>query len=243
MPVPAIALKLKRFRRRFGIAAPRVVVRGHLPWQWLAVGLLLILLFMLGAVSLFYKTSEVHLLDRELDALRLKVGQQGEELLLLRGVAGTEQNVVLMEKTAQQQLLSRIRSLESENASLKEDVRLFERLIPVPGEGGAIRIENFRVTSEGDGRFRYRLLLAYQPDKQLQEFSGRLQFVVVFTLAGKEQKLSLPDKQEGLAYQIQLKHFLRREGVFLLPVGSGVKEVEARVLAGDTLKAKRLAQL
>lgn len=243
MPTPAIALKLKRFRRRFGITAPRVVVRSHLPWPWVLAGLLLLLLSMLGAISLFYKTGEVRLLDRELDALRLQVSRQSEELLSLRAVAGTEQNAVRMERTAQQQLLSRIKELEIENASLKEDMRLFEHLIPVPGEEVSIRIENFRVASEGAGRFRFRLLLAYLPEKQTPEFNGRLQFSIVFSAAGKEHSLSLPSKPGDLSYQVQLKHFLRREGVFELPVGARVKEVEARVFAGDTLKAKKLAQL
>ena len=27
-------LRLKRLRRRFGIAAPRVAVRTHVPWYW-----------------------------------------------------------------------------------------------------------------------------------------------------------------------------------------------------------------
>ena len=44
MPTPAVALKLKQFRRRFGITASRVVVRSHLPWQWFMLAALALLL-------------------------------------------------------------------------------------------------------------------------------------------------------------------------------------------------------
>jgi hypothetical protein len=40
-----------------------------------------------------------------------------------------------------------------------------------------------------------------------------------------------------------VKHVLRREGGFELPEGAVLIGVEARVLQGDTLKFKRMAQL
>lgn len=38
MHTPAVSLRLKRFRRRFGISAPRLVVRSELPRRWLLLG-------------------------------------------------------------------------------------------------------------------------------------------------------------------------------------------------------------
>jgi len=243
MPTPAIALKLKRFRRNFGIAAPKVVVRTRLPWQWGGLAIALVASVFAG-ISLFYKTSEVHLLDRELEVLRHRIEQQEDELSLLRVTAGTGQNAVRMEKSAQQQLLGRIKALEGENAALKEEIRLFERLIPAPSEEVAVRVESFRVQQEGDGRFRYRLLLVYQPGKQAPEFRGRLEFVVLFSLSGKEQKLVLPGSGvAGGGGLVEIRRFLRREGLIELSPGARVKEVEVRVLSGDTLRAKRLAEL
>jgi hypothetical protein len=67
---------------------------------------------------------------------------------------------------------------------------------------------------------------------------------MVYVLAGQEQQLMLPGRHDaGADYQIDLKHFLRREGVVELPEGAVLKSIEARIMLGDTLKAKRMAQL
>lgn len=244
MPTPAVALRLRRFRRRFGIAAPKVVVRSHLPWQWLALPVVLLAL-LVGVVGwLMAQRNETGTLGQEVEVLRQQLLAQQEELNILRSGAGVGRNAVSIERATQQQLLGRIQGLEAQNAVLKEDILLYERLIPVAGEGAAIRIENFRVAQEVPGRFRYRLLLAFQPDSQNPDFRGRLQLVVNIDISGKRGQLLLPDKRESLAeYQFELKHFLRREGVFELPVGAVLLGVEARVLQGDTLRFKRLAQL
>jgi len=243
MPTPAVSLKLRKMRRRFGITAPRVVVRSHFPWFWFALPVL-ILFLLVAAAWLLMERNEKGGVGHELEVLRLQLQEQRNELMLLRASAGTGQNAVSIERATQQQLLSRIEGLERENQVLKEDMLLFERLIPVVGEEAVIRVENFRVISEDGGRYRYRILLAFQPGRQSPEFRGRLQLVIGFRQAAKDMQLTLPEKRDaGVEYQLELKHFLRREGVFQLPVGAQLKEVEARVLLGDTLKAKRLAQL
>jgi hypothetical protein len=244
MPTPAVSLKLRRFRRRFGITAPRLVVRSHVPWPWLAVAGAFLLLVVVTAVWSVMQHNEAGVVGRKLELAQQQLQAQQEELLLLRSTAGTEQNVAHMERATQQQLLGRVQGLERENASLKEDILLFERLIPVVGEEAAVRIENFRLSLEGRGRYRYRLLLAFQPSKQAPDFHGSLQLAVAYVLAGQEQQLVLPGRRDaGADYQIDLKHFLRREGVVELPDGAVLKSIEARIMLGDTLKAKRMAQL
>lgn len=243
MPTPAVALRIKKFRRRFGITAPQVVVRSHVPWQWFALPVLLLSLLLLFVAWLFFRQDGIGALELELDALEREVQVQKEELIVLRSAAGTGQSEVSIERAAQQQLIARIDGLERENAALKEDMLLFERLIPVVGEEASVRIENFRVLKESVGRYSYRLLLAFQPSKQSPEFRGRLQLAVSYLLGGREQQMLLPAKESAGEYQVEIKHFLRREGVFELPAGARLKSIEARVLHGDTLKTKRLAQL
>lgn len=244
MTTPAVTLRLKRFRRRFGITAQKVVVRSFLPWHWFAMPVALMFL-LLGVIGwLVAQRNEAGALGQDMEALRQQLLMQREELDILRSTAGTGQSAVSIERATQQQLLGRVRALESQNAVLKEDILLFERLIPVAGEGATMRIENFRVLQEAPGTFRYRLLFAFQPDKQSPDFRGRLQLVIDFVLAGKKMQLVLPDRREAVAeYQLEIKHFLRRESTFQLPEGAVLRGVEARVLQGDTLKLKRLAQL
>lgn len=243
MPLPAAALKLKRFRRRFGISAPRVVVRSHFPWQWLVLPAILLALLLGVAGWMVAQKKETGILGVEVESFRQQLQAQREELNLLRSTAGTGQSVASIERAAQQQLLTRIQGLEAENAALKEDILLFERLIPIAGEGASVRVENFRVFKESGTRFRYRLLLAFQSDRQTPDFRGRLQIAISYADNGKVLQLVLPERRENSAeYQLEIKHFLRREGVFELPAGAVLRAVEARVLQGDTLKSKRLAQ-
>jgi hypothetical protein len=107
-----------------------------------------------------------------------------------------------------------------------------------------VRIESLRLIKDGDGRFRYRLLVAFQPAKQSLDFRGRLQILVVFKEGEREHQLLIPDKKDSAAdFSIETKHFWRKEGVFELPLGGQLLRVEALLLQGDTLKAKRAAQL
>ncbi len=244
MPTPAATLRIRKFRRRFGITAPRVVVRTHLSWSWYAGGAALILLLFLVIIWLFLQRGETVGMERELDDLRTQVRDLDGELLRLRSTAGTEQSAVQMERSTQQQLTSRIKVLELENIALKEDMRLFERLMPLAGNESAIRLESFRVVPDGRQRYHYRALLAFQSGKQAPEFRGRLQILVVFSVAGKRQEMLLPVKREDAGeFQVEVRGFLRKEGAFEIPAGSRLESVEARVLQGDTLKTKRMAQI
>lgn len=245
MPTSTVALRFRKFRRRFGIAAPKLVVRSHVPWLWLG------LLVMLGAILVvalywsFMQRSDAGVMGREIQLLRLQLQEYGDELRSLRAVEGTGQNAMSIERAMQKQLMARIQQLERENAALKEDVLLFERLIPVVGEeNAAVRIENFHVMHDDNGQYHYRVLLAFQSGKQNTEFRGYMQFAVAFVLDGKDRQALFPDKRNSTGeYQLEFKRFLRREGAFDLPRSALVKSVEVRVFQGDTLKDKRLAQL
>lgn len=243
MPTPAISVKVKRIKRRFGISAPRVVVRSHLPWYWFAVPIVLGLSLIAAIFWVVMQKNEAGVMAFELEHLQQTTQSQRKELDLLRSTAGTSQNAVEIEKAAQQQLMLKIRDLELENSALKEDMRLFERLIPTVGEEAVVRIESFRVNHDIDSRYQYRLVLAFQPNKQNPTFSGQLQLVANYTLAGKEFELVLPEKQSTKdRFQVNLKNFLRLEGPLVLPTDAELKSVEARILQGGKLKVKQVVQ-
>lgn len=244
MPTPAVTLRIRKFRRRFGILAPKVVVRSHLPLRWYVVSITLLALLMLSLGWLMAQRSEAGVLERELLGLRQKIQSQSDELSVLRSSAGTEQSAVSIERAARQQFLSRIKVLESENAMLKEDMLLFERLIPAADETAAVRIENFRVAADVGGRYHYRLLVVYQPDRQLPEFRGSLQLEIQYAHLGKGERMLISEAPDGQRDgRVEVRHFLRREGGFVLPAGAVLKGVEARLYQGDALKSKRMAQL
>ena len=244
MPTPAVSLKFRKLRRRFGITAPRVVVRTHVSWHWYAAGGALVALVVLMILGLALQRGNVGAMETELESLRLHVRSLDEELLRFRSTAGTEQNAVQMERSTQQRLLDQVRALELENSALKEDMLLFERLIPAAGEEGAIRLENFRVVSDGAQSFRYRVLMSFHSGWLAPEVRGRLEFLITFVQREKPQEMVVPSRRERAGeFQVEVRNVLRKEGSFELPAGARLKSVEARVLQGDTLKARRVAQL
>lgn len=239
MPTPAVSLRLKRFRRRFGISAPRVVVRSVLPRPWLLFACAVGVVFVFATAWFFHSAGFMG--DAQLAELREQLQVQQGELSMLRSTVGTGQNAVSMERAAQQQLIARIQELESENAALKEDMLIFERLIPVAGQEAQARIESFRVLSEASTRYRFRLLLAFQSAQRGSGFRGTYEVLAVFRLPdGTSQQLVLP---EGKGAVVEVLHFLRREGLIELPAGATLISVEARLFQGGKLVAKQLASL
>lgn len=236
----AVSLRIKRFRRRFGITAPKVAVRGHYPWFLGALFLSLLLSLILGGVLLLKGGGSGGAAD--IETLKTELRSQQEELIFLRSTAGTGQNAVSIERAAQRQLLNRISVLEHENAALKEDMLIFERLIPSPDRRPAVRIESFRVIDDTElsGNFRYRLLLAYQQGAQdSAEFQGSYQVVARYRVGNQSFDKTFPEKREGA---VAVRHFLRREGLFELPKDAALLSAEVRVFQGDTLKTKRTAE-
>lgn len=240
MPTPAVTLKLKRFRRRFGIAAPRVTVRTHFDWHWYAVGAAFAILFFAGLGWWLAQRAESAQMGDEVRALQARLQELEGELTRLRPLAGTEQNAVRLERSAQQQLVSRLRQLEQENASLKSDIGLFERLVPADGVESTLRIEGLNVVSAAEaGQYRYRLLIAFQPGKNEKEMRGRLQLSVLATLAGRDVQYDLHSgKESSPEFAFEIRHFLRKEGGFNLPAGARIKSVEARLVQGGAVKAR-----
>jgi hypothetical protein len=100
------------------------------------------------------------------------------------------------------------------------------------------------VFSDGAQNFRYRVLISFHSGKQTPEFRGRLEFLVTFVQRGKSQETVIPSRREpAREFQVEVRNFLRKEGGFELPSGARLQSVEARVLQGDTLKARCVAQL
>lgn len=244
MPTPAVSLRLRKFRRRFGITAPRVVVRSHWPWQWRLGFLLLPIVALALIVGAVLRSQELGVLGGELERMQHELAAQAAELAALRGVAGTGQNQGVIERAAQGSLVQRIAALERENASLREDIRFFERLVPGTAGQEQLRIENFRLVSEGGGRYRYHLLLAFQPDKQQPELRASMRFRLTFAQDGRQRQVILPDASSRPGdFSLEVKQFARREGVLSLPQAAVLGGAEVSIMQGGVVKARRAIQL
>lgn len=243
MPSPAITLRLKRFRHRFGVAAPRVAIRTHFCWHWYAAGLLALVVLVAAGTWWLAQHDEVVHMKAEMLQHRQLLEEANAELAQLRAEAGTEQSAVRMERSTQRQLLARLKVVEEENATLKADLAFFEKLVPAVGVESVLRVERLSLVSGSEpGKYRYRLLAAFQPSKEQRAFRGRLQLMVHAVQGGRDIVLPWPPAgREGEPeFILEMQHFLRKEGSLHIPVGARVKSIEARILQGDTVKARKI---
>ncbi|MCX7179349.1 MAG: hypothetical protein NTX56_11445, partial [Proteobacteria bacterium] len=218
-----IALSLRRWRRRFGISAPRVAVRTHVPWYWRLLSVLVMLAVTLALATWVYDAGrrfagfERSETEQELDALRAKTAEMEKELARLRSLADASESKLQIEHTAQQQLTRQVKLLEEENTRLKEDMSVFENLALADGHEGSVSINQLRVEQIGGGaanQYRYRMLAALQGNKKDNEFKGYLQLMVNTLQDGKNVMMLLPTQAESNLpqYSVSFKRFRHVEG-------------------------------
>ena len=222
-------MRWKLLRRRLSISAPRMIVRSRLPWplRWALVALMF---GFSAALSLwaFEFGKSIAGLDRdakeELAKLRVEVAQLRDERERAISTANTAESLLKTEKAAQEKLAQQTAVVEAENLALNSDLGFFERLLPANTDEG-LAIRGMQVEAMAAGQMRYQLLLM-QAGKTLPEFQGRYEITLSGTLDGKPWSLPQP----GGAKPLQLKQYLRLEGVIQLPPQAVVKAALVRVM-------------
>lgn len=246
-PSSPLALKLRRLRSRFGIAAPRVTVRTYIPWYWRALGLVL-----LGALGIAlagwvydagrriagYDSTES---SQEIGALREKVAELEGEVVRLRAANNASESSLQIERTAQSQLTAQVKSLEAENNRLKEENAVFERLSQGGGgREGQITVSRLRVYPEGGGgRYRYQFLVAQNGESRGREFKGSVQVVAHLPPGSPDAIMVFPraDDPDPARFAVVFKHFRSIDGAFTLPAGVKPKSFEIRVVQDGAVRA------
>ena len=127
---------IKRIRSRFGISAPKMMVRTHVAWYWRWLGMVAALAVSLVVAAWLYDAgrrfagfdrSET---EQELSQLRASVTKLEEETRRLRAIADASESRLKIEQSAQAQLGVQAKALEEQNTRLKEDLAFFENLTP-----------------------------------------------------------------------------------------------------------------
>lgn len=236
MPVAAAALRLKRFRHRFGIRAQRLEVRPRFAWYAYAFAgaaaalLLVSLVFLLGH---FLRSPEV----RDVEALQARLAQLEEQVLQGGGALSSLE----MTSSANRLLGDELRALADDHAILKDDLAYFLRLVPVGSREGETRLDRLMLRPEPvvPHRYRYSVLVGYQSGRQPQEFSGALQFTLTVLRNGKEVQISWPERQSSASpeYAVRTRHWLRKEGVLEVEAGDQLKRVDLKLLQGKAVRA------
>lgn len=251
MAAPSAAIK--RLRQRFGISAPKVAIRTHVPWYWRVLTVAVLLsISLLGAAWVYDAGRSIAGFDsknaeQSLSDLTARVAELEAELATVRGVASAADSNLKIERVAQQQLALQARALEAENLALKQDLAFFEGLVP-GSEGGelGIRINRFRVgPGLQDGQYQYRMLLVHNATRQQKEFRGELQFALQVRYEGKDAMIFSPSEADAGAhpYRLEVRHFQRAEGVLAVPPGAVLKSVEVRILQEGVVRARQTINL
>jgi hypothetical protein len=125
-----LALILRRLRGRFGISAPRVAVRTHVSWPLRAISVGVAVALLLGlAVWVFDAGRRIAGFDQnEVSTLQSANAVLEEEVARLRSLLAASENNLQIERAAQKQLSEKHSALIEENAKLKEELAVLERL-------------------------------------------------------------------------------------------------------------------
>ncbi|MFM8331905.1 MAG: DUF6776 family protein, partial [Candidatus Methylumidiphilus sp.] len=155
----------RRVSRHFGISAPRMAVRTHLPWPWravVAVSLLVVVAGMwwwgfdfgqiLGGFN--RKEVEARLASVEAEATQLR----GENAALRTRTSALETELAMMQGT-QATLTRQASELSGENSQLKEELTFLQKLVADSNKQVGIQIQRLAVERLRDDQFRYSLLV------------------------------------------------------------------------------------
>ncbi|MEO8203747.1 MAG: DUF6776 family protein [Betaproteobacteria bacterium] len=239
---------LKKIRQRFGISAPKVAVRTHVPWyvRWLILAVLLafsvaLAAWMYDAGRRFagFDRSEV---QDELTGLRRELDGTRGELAKLRAIANAADSSMSIERTAQTQLARQMRLLEQDNARLREDLAIFESMLSGDSRNGqALTIQRLKVEPNGlPGEYRYRMLLLAGNRRDHPDFQGRLELAVGVQQGGQNVIIVVPDRAatDVAGFKLAFRNFYRAEGTFRVDPNATVGSVQVRIFETGNAQAR-----
>lgn len=232
------------------ISAPKMTIKRHLPWPLRAI-FLAVVVGLGGAIAMwaydlgrnFAGLNPTGMKDQVV-ALSEQVRKLGAERDQLSTTANAAESQLNIERSAQTQLAGQIKTLESENAKLKEDLAFFESLLPTNIGVQGITIQRLKAEIIAPNQLRYRLLVI-QGEKGAREFTGNLQLSVTVLQSGKSAIINFPEQNAAdlARYKLAFKYYQRVEGVLTLPEGATIKAIQARVLDRGQMRTQQSVNL
>ncbi len=242
-------MRLRLLMRRLTVSAPRMSVRSALPWPFRWV-LLAIVAGFCAAIALwaFEFGKDIAGLDKgtkeqlqqvrlENESLRAQLDTLKNEHNKAQSVANTADTLLTAEKVSQEKLTALNRQLEADNQRLKSDLGFFEQLIPASGTAG-IAIRGLQAELQTTGALKWQVLVI-QAVKNPAEFKGQLELTFTGLENGKPWAAKLPAGTQPVV----VNQYGRLDGLFPVPVNVVVKNVTARVLEGQTVRAVQTLKL
>jgi hypothetical protein len=234
-------MRLRLLRRRLAAGSPRLAIRRALPWpvRWALVAVVLGFSAALALWAFEFGRS-ISGMDRraseEVRQLREQVRELGEALAQAKAAASASESLLIAERAAQEELARQIRQLQADNQALRNDLGLFERLIPGTG-GDGLKIRGLQAQQISDTQLHWQVLMI-QARKNAPDFQGVLEVTASGTLAGRPWQSRTPE-----ARSVVVQNYLRQDGIMDLPPGLVVKNVTARLRRGSTVQSEQTIQL
>lgn len=232
------------------ISAPKMTIKRHLPWPLRAV-FLAVVVGLGGAIAMWaydlgrnFAGLNPSGMKDQVVALSEQVRKLGAERDQLSTSANAAESQLNIERSAQTQLAGQIKTLETENARLKEDLAFFESLLPTNIGVQGITIQRLKAEIIAPNQLRYRLLVI-QGEKGAREFTGNLQLSVTVLQAGKSAIINFPEQNAAdlARYKLAFKYYQRVEGILTLPEGATIKAIQARVLDRGQMRTQQSVNL
>jgi len=227
----------RKLRQTFGISAPRMSVRTQLSWRWKFPALCVILVliagmwwwgFDFGQLLGGFNRSAVAETQQRLDT---EVAQLREENVRLRSRNTELESDLNITRGAQISLSKQALELQSENTQIKEELAFLQRLFSDSGKQGTVSIERLTAERERDDAYHFSLLIVRGGNPR-DEFAGQLTLQAGLVADGKPSVIALPDDQPDASGSLKLrfKYYQRVEGTIVVPPGSQLKTLQAKVL-------------
>ncbi len=242
-------MKRKLWSRRMSISAPKMMIRSQLPWP-MRLLFWVVTLGLAGAIAMWaYDLGRSFAgfgpnVGEQVGLLEHRVKQLELERDRLTSRVNASESEINIERAAQKPLRDQIKSLETENTKLKEDLSFFESLLPANTGAKGISIRRLVLEPVAQNQVRYRMLVMQGGGGKL-DFTGDLQLAVTILQGGKNVIIAFPQEKSGDSdkYRISFKHYQRLEGVLTLPEGAIIKSVHARILEKGQMRAQQSASL
>ena len=229
---------IRKFRRKFGISAPRLAVRPHVPWY---VRWAIVLPFVLLAGGLVWWAYDSGLefagfyrgkAEQELTQLRTQVAALKAENATLSSQAASFERQAQIEHAANLETGKQLKGLNDENVRIQEDLALFQSLTLSDEHEADLSMHRLKVEHDTlPGEYRYRLLLVQNGAQRAQGFHGKLQLLVNTRHNDHKAVMVFPPENsaEDAAYQLNFKYYQRVEHSFQLPPDTSVESIQVRI--------------
>jgi hypothetical protein len=254
----AKSLWWRRVRQNFGISAPRMAVRTHLPW-WGRGAIVLTLVgiiagmwwwgFDFGQIFGGFNRKEIEARLVTLEAEATKLRAEGTEL---RAKNSTLESELAMARGAQETQQKQSIELSGENAQLKEELAFLQKLVSDSSKQIGLQLQRLAVERDSDEMWHYNLLVV-RGGSPKDEFEGNVVLQVTLVPAAgaptgtRGMVLTLPDDQleTKSALNLKFKYYQRVEGRFRVPPELRVAAVTARAFetGQGSPRASRTLQL